>query len=329
MRVLAGDIGGTKTHLALYAVDGASKLEREEKFVSKDYPSLLEIVKLFLDEEKEKVDGACFGVAGPVREGKCKATNLAWMIDVEELRKELKTDAAWLINDIEADCWGINALKEEDFFVINKGEKQEGNRAIVAAGTGLGEGGMYWDGKSHCPFACEGGHVDFAPRDEMEMELLRFLKRLHKHVSYERVVCGGGLYLLYRFLTDMRLENPSEELTAEFALKSPASVISEKALKGQDKACVRALEWFMSIYASECGNVALKFLALGGVYLGGGIAPKNLKAINPETFMKSFSAKGRFAELLSSIPVKVILKDDSGIHGAVQYVVRLIAQTGR
>ncbi len=320
MRILVGDIGGTKTRLALYTINGAWKMEREEKFVSQEYPSLLEIVKLFLDEEKEKIEGACFGVAGPVKEGKCKATNLAWVIDVEELKKELKTDAAWLINDIEADGWGINTLKEEDFFVISEGKKQDGNRAIVAAGTGLGEAGLYWDGKIHHPFACEGSHVDFAPRDEMEMELLRFLKRLHKHVSYERVVCGSGLYLLYRFLTDMRLENPSEELTAEFSLKNPAAVISEKALKKQDKACMRALDWFMSIYASECGNVALKFLSLGGVYLGGGIAPKNLDAINPEHFMKSFTSKGRFAELLSTIPVKVILNDNISLQGCIQYV---------
>ncbi len=319
MYILAGDIGGTNTRLALFEAKDGLKVIKEKKYPSKDYPSLLEIIRLFLEGVDSPIEGASFGVAGPVKEGKCKATNLAWVVDVKEIQEDLKTLSVFLLNDLEANAWGLSTLKEGELFVLNEGKEHSANKALISAGTGLGEACLYWDGKMHHPFATEGGHVDFAPRDELEMELLRYMRKIFDHVSFERVLCGSGLYLLYRFLTEMQLEKGSEALSLEFSLKDPASVITDKALKKEDRASMRALDWFISIYASAAGNLALKFLSLGGLYIGGGIAPKILPAINPADFVKIFSAKGRFAPLLSDIPLKVVLNDLAALQGSAFY----------
>jgi glucokinase len=316
MIILAGDIGGTKTHLALFAE--RRKILAEKKFASKEYTSLLDIVKEFLSEHAVTVSRACFGIAGPIVHGRCTATNLPWVIETSTLIQELGIKQLFLINDLVANAYGLRCLAPDEFALINRGSPESlGNQALISAGTGLGEAGLFWDGKEHQPFSSEGGHTDFGPRDELEMELLRYLKeRFGNHASYERILSGPGLYNLYHFLIDMNLEKPSDAVTQALAKGDPARTITEQALKNENKTCVRTLEWFSSLYGAECGNAALKFLATGGVFLGGGIAPKILPFLQKNGFMKSFTAKGRFSTLLSQIPIKVVLNPNTALLGA-------------
>ncbi len=314
--ILAGDIGGTHTRLALFDKE---RQIIEQKFSSREYHGLEIIVKEFLQSQKSKVSRACFGVAGPVREGRCQATNLPWVIDAAHMSQELHIDVVHLLNDLEANAYGLRVLKKEELFVLQQGTAQKGNQALIAAGTGLGEAGLYWDGKIHRPFACEGGHTDFAPRNEMEIELFLFLKKKFGHVSYERVVSGPGLHSLYQFLMETRREKPSTEVEASMGQKDPSRVISEWGRQGKDPACSRALDWFLSLYGAEAGNLALKFLSLGGLFIGGGIAPHLVENLKKGSFLSAFVDKGRFANLLKSIPVWVVLNDNTALLGAAHF----------
>ena len=313
--ILAGDIGGTNTRLALFEKN--RMVGDEKKFSSKNYLTLETIVSEFL--EGKKVEKACFGIAGPVHAGQCKATNLPWLVDSSQIRQHLQIPSVFLINDLEANAYGIQVLKKEDFFLLQKGVEQEGNQALIAAGTGLGEAGMIWDGKKHRPFACEGGHADFAPRNELEIELFLYLKKKYQHVSYERLLSGPGLLSLFQFLIDTKKETLSDTLREEMKKGDPIKIISEWGCKNKDEACIRALNWFISIYGAEAGNTALKFLALGGFYIGGGIAPKILEKMKQSAFCTSFQDKGRFKDLLASIPIWVILNDHAALLGAAHY----------
>jgi glucokinase len=304
---LAGDIGGTKTHLALYDGD---RLIKDEKFPSAEFPGLVEIIRKF---HTGKVDKACFGIAGPVRDGRCKATNLPWAVDAKKLGSELNISKVWLINDLEATAWGIGCLKPNELATLNEGIAQKGNQAVIAAGTGLGEAGLYWNGNQHIPFSCEGGHADFAPRNEDEINLWHYLQKKYDHVSYERVLSGPGMEHLFWFLVESKKRK--ERLEGEIP-----RLITEKGLSGESETCREVLDWFASIYGGEAGNLALKFLALGGVYVGGGIAPRILKVLQNGSFMGGFLAKGRFDELLKTIPIKVILNDNAALLGAAEYV---------
>lgn len=304
--ILAGDVGGTKTHLALFTFDAGWKCLREEKFPSKEFPNLTVILAQFLAVGKEKIAKACIGVAGPVEDGRCHATNLPWVVDAREVAKEAKIGKAWLINDLEANAWGLKCLRPDEFFVLNEGVPHKGNAALISAGTGLGEAGLYWDGKQHLPFACEGGHADFSPSDEQGVELWRYLKKQFDHPSWERVLSGPGLEKIYQFLTG------DAEVT-------PAKVITEKASTKQSPLYEKAVLWFTSLYGCEAGNLALKMMARGGVYIGGGIAPKVLWALKNGNFMKAFVAKGRFRDMMSAIPVKVVLNVNAALLGAAQY----------
>jgi glucokinase len=300
--ILAGDIGGTNTRLALF--DGGNVV-LEKKFKSGSFKSLEEIVSLFL--EGKKISRACFGVAGPVREGRCQATNLPWMIEAKNLAKTIGIATVSLLNDLEAKAYGLRCMKKEDYFVLHLGKRQEGNQAMIAAGTGLGEAGLYWDGKEHHPFACEGGHVDFAPRNPLEIELLQYLQKKHQHVSYERIVSGPGIYTLYEFFAKGK-KNPS--------IMTPQDVTTSK-----DPVALQAVDLFLSLYGAESGNLALKFLSLGGFFIGGGIAPF-LKDAMKGSFLSSFMDKGRFKPLLESIPIYVILNDDASLLGAAYFAAR-------
>lgn len=317
--LLAGDIGGTKTRLALFS--GIRKIIYEEKFVSHEFTNLSHIVKIFLSKRKVSPKKACFAVAGPVHNGKCQATNLPWLIDAKKLAKDLKISSVFLINDLESVGYGIPSLNSKELFCLNKGKARGGNAAIVAAGTGLGEAGLYWDGKKHHPFPSEGGHTDFGARTEVEMELYRYLKKKYPHISYERIVSGPGIHNIYKFLIAMRLEKEKPEIRARILKEDPPRVITEAAMKNECAACMHAVDWFISLYGAEAGNVALKFLALGGIYIGGGIAPKIVKEMPdlPKLFMRSFLDKGRFAPLLSEVPVHVILNENIGLFGAANY----------
>ncbi|NGX44168.1 MAG: Glucokinase [Candidatus Anoxychlamydiales bacterium] len=319
--LLSGDIGGTNTRLALYEYNKPLKLIKEERFLSSNYTTLLNAIHAFLKNENVKIEAASFGVAGPVRDGKCKATNLPWLIDIHEIAKDLNISKAYLLNDLEANAYGIECLKENELFVLNEGdENAKGNSCIVAAGTGLGEAGMYFNGKRHLPFACEGGHTDFGPQNDLEIGLLKFLQKKYAHVSYERILTGAGIYNLYEFLVESNIEPKDEKLDAELKKHSePQVIITKKGVNKENKTCERVIDWFISMYGAEAGNAALKFFALGGVYIGGGIAPKILDRLQDSSFMKAFVDKGRFSKLMMSMPVKVILNDRAALLGASNF----------
>jgi len=321
--LLVGDIGGTNTRLALFEYQKDFKLLKEQKFLSNDYNSLLSVIHIFLEDENYKVEAASFGVAGPVKKGICQATNFPWLVDSHEIAKDLNIKKVYLINDLEANAYGIPTLKDDELFIVNEGVRDlEGNCCVLAAGTCLGEAGIYFDGKVLRPFSCEGGHTDFGPQNELEIELLRFLKKIYGHVSYARILSGAGIYHLYEFLVQNKIEPSNESLEQELKKSAePQVIITQKGINKEDRVCERVLDIFCSIYGAEASNAAVKFMALGGVFLGGGIAPKIIDKIKEGTFMKTFVNKGRFTNLMMSTPVKVILNDRCSLLGAHRYAI--------
>jgi glucokinase len=309
MRVLAGDIGGTKTRLALYE---GNRCMREERFSSREFASLTALLKQF---SPQGVGRACFGVAGPVRQGRCQATNLPWVVDAQELAKETGIPSVRLLNDLEANAYGLACLGEEEFVTLQEGiPGAVGNQALISAGTGLGEAGLVWDGRTHRPFPSEGGHVDFAPRDALEVELWEYLRALFQHASYERVLSGPGLYHLYRFL----VETGKEREEAPLPEGDRPKMITERALAGACPLCLRCVRWFISLYGSEAGNLALKYLSLGGVFIGGGIAPKIAGLMQDKGFMEAFLDKGRLRGVLEGMAVKIVVNDRTALLGAAR-----------
>jgi glucokinase len=316
--ILAGDVGGTKVVLALFEDVALRKKVKIQKFSSKDFGNFEDIVKQFLSTDLN-VDCACFGIAGPIQENKCHATNLPWTIDGKEMEKTLRIPKVHLINDLEANAWGVFSLKEDEFYVLNPGKQKKGNRALISAGTGLGEAGFYFDGKAYLPFASEGGHAGFSPENEEEIELWRYIKSKFGHASVERFLSGHGIEQIYRFFVENKKEQEIDEVRKRMNREDPAQVISENALQKKCPICIKTLDRFVSIYGGEAGNLALKFLALGGLYVGGGIAPKILEVLKSGIFMNSFTNKGRFNSLLSEIPVKIILNPETALLGAAGY----------
>jgi glucokinase len=316
--ILAGDIGGTHARLAFFDVhNGDFSLVSASVFPSREYAGLDEIVAKFVDTANVHPDTACFGVAGPVRNGRVEASNLPWTIDSKRLADELKIKKAVLINDVEANAWGIRFLDSTDVVALTQHkETPVGNQAVIAAGTGLGEAGMYWDGSKHQVFACEGGHTDFAPRNKLEIDLLRYLQARFGHVSYERIVSGPGLVNIFHFLRDTSRGKEPKWLTEEMSHSDPAAAISRAALDGKCGLSEQALDLFISIYGAEAGNLALKILATGGVYLGGGIVPKILPKLFGPLFMRAFIDKGRMQPLMESMPVRAITNDKTALLGA-------------
>jgi glucokinase len=319
--ILAGDVGGTKVHLALYDfAEGKLTHTRDKQYPAKEYSGLEEIVKEFLGADR--VSAACFGVPGPVRDGRLRLTNLPWTLDSRELAKNLAIDHVFLINDLEANGYGVAELGPAQIYTLSEGDaSQIGNRGLIAAGTGLGEGILAWNGRIHVPYPSEGGHTDFGPRNEEEIELLRFLQRKYDgRVSYERVVSGMGLTNIYEFLRDGRgMEEPKWLAEKIAAAQDPNSVITEMALSAKSEICAKALDMMVSIYGAEAGNLALKVLSVGGLYVGGGIAPKILEKLKDGTFLKAFQDKGRLSQLLINMPVRVILDSGSALMGAAAY----------
>ena len=316
--ILAGDIGGTNTRLALFEMAGERlEIVEQQSFPSRDHESLDEIVSTYISTGKRSIKQACLGVAGPVKDGRCVATNLPWIVDARDLAKDLRLETVHLINDLEANAYGVGVLESNDFVILNEGETHiQGNAAIIAAGTGLGEAGYYWDGTQHHPFACEGGHGDFGPRDELEMNLLRFLMARFGHVSYERVLSGPGLLNIYEFLRDSGQGDEADWIVEEMRQQDPSAVISKAALEERSELCSRALHLFVSLYGAEAGNLALKIMTTGGLFIGGGIAPKILPKLKDGTFMQAFTDKGRMKSYMEAIPVTVILNDQTALLGA-------------
>jgi glucokinase len=321
--ILAGDVGGTKVHLALYGFDhGQLSHVRDEKFPAQEHAGLEEIVRQFLNESgNPEVTAGCFGVPGPVRGGRLKLTNLPWVLDSRERALGLTIEHLFLINDLEANGYGIPELSADQIFELSPGDgKSVGNRGLVSAGTGLGEAILVWNGKTHTPMASEGGHSDFSARNETEIELLRYLqKQLGGRVSFERVVSGIGLKNIYSFLRDEKGLEESASLKQRMQEEDPNAVIGELGESGENELCSQTLEIFVAAYGAEAGNMALKILSVGGMYLGGGIAPKILKKMQDGAFMKAFTDKGRLSDLLVHMPVRIILESRAALLGAAAY----------
>jgi glucokinase len=321
MRVLAGDIGGTNARLTIFSAEGGEfRAEAAQVYPSRDYESLEEIVAEFIMTHGLMCRTACFGVPGPVSEGRAEITNLPWIVEAAKLARAAGAARVAVINDLEAQAWGIATLGPDGCLSLNEGDADaRGNAALISAGTGLGQAGLYWDGITHRPFACEGGHSSFAPRGKLQVQLLEFLtKRFGGHVSWERVVSGPGLVNLHDFLIEFRHADAAPDHVEEIRKSDPAA-ITAAATAGQCTVCAEALELFVGFYGAEAGNLALKVMATGGVYLGGGIAPRIVDKLKESTFMDAFVDKGRMRPLLEAIPVRVIVRAGAALLGAARY----------
>jgi glucokinase len=318
--ILAGDIGGTNARLAYFQPqNGRFQLVSERVFPSRDHRGLGEIVTQFLDESGTRPEAACFGIAGPVRNGRVETSNLPWVIEQSVLANQIHLAATLLINDLEASAWGIGALGIEDLVTLNPGAGSvAGNQAVVAPGTGLGEAGLFWDGSRHHVFACEGGHTDFAPRGELQIELLRFLATKFGHVSYERILSGPGLVNVYEFLCASGCGKESAELSAAMKAGDPAAAISQAALTGKDSLAGKALDLWIAVYGAETSNLGLKIMSTGGLFLAGGISPKILPKLKGSLFMEAFLDKGRMRPLVEAMPVHVVTNEKAGLLGAAR-----------
>ncbi len=317
--IVAGDIGGTNARLATFEVQaGRLLLTKEIVYPSRSAPDLESIVRRFVQEVRPSATAAALGVAGPVKAGRTETPNLPWVVDAARLADILAVPKVTLLNDLKANAYGLRHLGPTDFVILQaRADDAAGNQAILSAGTGLGCAGLYWDGDRHRPFATEGGHADFAPRTRLEADLMESIAREKGRVSFERILSGSGLVRIYRFLRDRSGVAEPAALTERFAKEDPAAVVSRCALDELDPVCVQALSMFVSIYGAEAGNVALRMLATGGVFLGGGIAPKILSRFKRDgLFMTAFLDKGRMRALLEAIPVLVVLNDRAALWGA-------------
>lgn len=322
--ILAGDIGGTKTNLALFEmVEGTPQIRVAQQYESRAFSSLNDVLAAFKADIAEwTIDAACFGIAGPVIAGNCRTTNLPWDITTSDLQTQLGTDKVRLLNDLEATAYGMLYLREEEFVTLNTGNTVDANRAVIAAGTGLGEAMLFWDGAGHYPIGSEGGHTDFAPMNEQHDDLLRWLRiRYPSHVSIERILSGPGVAAIYDFLAESGFAPEPEAMIGISEREDRSAIISKCALEENDRLCVETLRLFVEIYGSEAGNLALKTMSLGGVYIGGGIAPKILPVMVSGTFMEAFVKKGRFETLLRSMPVKISLNAETALLGAAHFAV--------
>lgn len=324
--ILGGDIGGTKTWLGIFRASGSDSaapltLQRAAKYSSKSAAGLNQLIAEFLEDERDPVDFACFGLPGPVRGRRVRLINLPWEVDADALAAHFGFRAAFLINDLVANAYGIGELSPRDFAVLHQGETGvSGNMAVISPGTGLGEAGIFWDGRKHTPFACEGGHCDFAPRTELEVGLLKYLFAPYGHVSFERVLSGSmGIPNIYHFLRETGRAAETPSIAEALKTGDAGSIISKAALEDACPLCVQTMEIFASILGAEAGNLALKVMATGGVFIGGGIAAKILPLLQRPPLMEAFFAKGRFGEFMNKIPLRVILNDRAALLGAARH----------
>ena len=319
--IVAGEIGATRTRLAAFVTEGNRlQLVVEKNYLSQEHAGFPEVLGQFIRNEGIAVDSACFGVAGPVRGGRSKLPNLPWIIDARELAQQLRLKSVYLLNDLEAYAYGVDALESKDFITLSESsEDAEGNRAVISAKTGLGVAGLYWDGSRHHPFACEGGHADFAPRNALQMELLAYLQKKYGRVSCERVLSGPGIKSIYEFLRDAHKADEPAWLRDQLqAAPDQPALISRLALEGKAAICDQALSIFVSVFGAQTGNCALNFMSTGGIFVGGTIAAKILPKMKDGVFMESFLDKGRMQSLLKDMPVKIVLNDDCGLIGAAR-----------
>ncbi len=321
MKILAADVGGTNTRLGYYEWSSEGlQLTTLDRFDSDAHENLEAIVREFVSSQSHSVESACFGVAGPVQDGQSELPNLGWKIDAKVLARTLNLPSVWVINDLEANAYGLTLLEPKDLLLLKAGAQDpRGNKALLSAGTGLGMAGLYWDGFQYRPFATEGGHGDFAARNELEVELLLYLSRKFDHVSYERVLSGNGLHNVYCFFRDTGRGQEQPWVREELRQGDAGAIVSRLALEDKDPLSVEALDFFVSLFGAEAGNLALKLMATGGIYLGGGIAPKIAAKLRSQAFVDSFVKKGRLTSLLEKIPVSIILNENTALFGAAHF----------
>lgn len=325
MNVLAGDVGGTKTILAIFDSENCFRPIREEKYPTNQFSNLETICAQFLSESREKIASVCIGMAGPVLDGHVKATNINWEADEHDLSRFLNIKNVKLINDLQALAFSIPVLRAEDICTIYEGESRpHANIALVAPGTGLGEGFLFWDGAHYHPISSEGGHTDFAPRNEQEIGLLRHLLKKYDHVSYERIASGLGICEIFEYLLALDHYPIPDQIQEARQNGDLAAVISNCALEKKHEICIKTMDFFVSTLANEASNLALRFLAYGGVYLGGGIPPKILPLLLSDNFIQNYKDKGRLTNILEKMPVRVILNAQAGLIGAARYAIELI-----
>jgi glucokinase len=312
---LAGDIGATKTNLACYQwIDGNRTSLKESTYQSAQHNSILEILELFLDG-MPAVNTICLAVAGPVVNDKASLTNLHWEINRRDITTYFKTENVFLVNDLEANAYGLAVLEPSDLYVVHQADQAyQGNAAIISPGTGLGEAGLFWDGKFFHPFATEGGHGDFAARDSTDTELLYFLGKKFGHVSWERMVCGPGIVNIYQFLKDVKKMDEPGWLKDKIADGDMASVISEHI--DRSGLCDETIRLFFRYLAHESANLVLKLNATGGLFIGGGIAPKLISCFDRYQFFSAYCNSGRLNFLLEKVSINVIMKDKAALLGA-------------
>lgn len=317
--ILAGDVGGTKTNLALFKCEkNALSLLYEERFSSKEYRNIIQLIEEF-QRAHLLPDRMCFGVAGPVLNGRIKLSNIDWeIIDQDEISRHFGVQKVFLLNDLEATAFGLTILEQKDIAVIHKGGNVAGgNAAVIAPGTGLGEAGLYWDGVAYHPFATEGGHCDFASRSEFDFDFLRFLQRTYSHVSWERIVSGPGIVHIYHFLRDVKKREEPAWLKEQFENEEAPAVISKNV--SHSELCKETMQHFIRYLAYESSNLVLKFKATGGLFIGGGIAPQIVEMFENNMFYTSFCEIGRLNYLLEAVPVKIILNAKTALLGAAYY----------
>lgn len=320
--ILTGDIGGTKTTLALYRknADGSLECNKEQTFASADYPQFDDILSTFIAPELD-IASVCLGIAGPIVNQRCQTTNLPWVIDAKALSEKFNTPQVKLLNDLEAMAVGMLNSSGDDLVELNPNALiQDGNIAVIAAGTGLGEAILFWDGKSHHAIATEGGHCDFAPQTEQQNQLLIYMQQHFKdHVSWERILSGDGFGYLYDFLVDAEFGQASASVPENTSSTDRNAIISQLGVNKKDSVCIEVLRLFVELYAAEAGNLALKSLSTGGVFIGGGIGPKIRPALENGDFLRLFVAKGRFNDLLSKMSIKLSLNPRTPLMGAANY----------
>ncbi|MBS1598549.1 MAG: glucokinase [Bacteroidetes bacterium] len=322
INVLAGDVGGTKTNLALYrATENEVTLICEKTFHSADFSSATDVVKKFLSQhEKISPFSICLGVAGPVFQGKVEMPNLSWSIDADDLRSTVAAQSVSLINDLEATAYGLAALGDDDLITVHSGAGDSGdNMAIIAPGTGLGEAGLYWNGSGYHPFPTEGGHTDFSPRTELDIELLRYLSAKYEIVSWERVIAGPGIHDIYLFLRDQKNRKEQDWVKELLRKDDPSAVISQAGLDETDPTCIETMQLYVQYLARESSNLVLKMKATGGLFLGGGIPPKISSLLQQDVFYDNFIDCDRMQHLIRKTPVKIILNSKTALLGAAYF----------
>lgn len=318
--ILAADIGGTTTNLALFKiVDGNLELQKEKSFHTKQYDSFTDLFKEFHVDHFVEIDAICLGVAGPVIEGIVQGTNFPWSIDRKELSKALKVKSVFVINDLEANAYGLSTLQEDDFETLLMGKNIPGNAAIISPGTGLGEAGLFWDSKRYHPFATEGGHCSFSPHHQSDIALYNFMLQKYGDVSWERLLSGQGIIDIHEFLRQLRKTPLPLWIKEKFATENPAALITKMAIEKEDSVCSETLTFFFRYLAIEASQLALKMKATGGIYIGGGIVPKIIKGLDKTDFRTNFVQSGRMGPLLEMMPVKIILNEKTPLFGAAMY----------